>query len=156
MPRIILLGLLCTATVLLSPRVPAQDAAAPQGIAELDKALADAKEGTSEARQRLAVKRVVRDAEKLLEPLAGSPDRFPVLEFLFRARKQLITLDDDAGQRKALLDTCRELVKAPDQFADLRLEADLLLSRTPVTKEKSASFPGTDGTMLSKAQKTGQ
>ena len=72
MPRIILLGLLCTATVLLSPRVPAQDAAAPQGIAGLDKALADAKEGTSEARQRLAVKRVVRDAEKLLEPLADS------------------------------------------------------------------------------------
>jgi hypothetical protein len=135
MPRIILLGLLCTATVLLSPRVPAQDAAAPQGIAELDKALADAKEGTSEARQRLAVKRVVRDAEKLLEPLAGSPDRFPVLEFLFRARKQLITLDDDAGQRKALLDTCRELVKAPDQFADLRLEADLLLSQAEIARQ---------------------
>jgi hypothetical protein len=135
MPRAILLGLLCTATVLLSPKAPAQDAAAPQGIAQLDKALADAKKGTSEARQRLAVKRVVRDAEKLLEPLAGSPDRFPVLEFLFRARKQLIALDDDAGQRKALLDTCRELVKAPDQFADLRLEADLLLSQAEVARQ---------------------
>jgi tetratricopeptide (TPR) repeat protein len=135
MPRTILLGLLCASTALLSPKALAQDAAAPPSVAELDKALAAAKEGTSEARQRLAVKRVVRDAEKLLEPLAGSPERFPVLEFLFRARKQLIALDDDADQRKALLDTCRELVKAPDEFADLRLEADLLLSQAEIAKQ---------------------
>ena len=135
MPRTILLGLLCTSTALLAPKALAQDAAAPQSVAELDKALTAAKEGTSEARQRLAVKRVVRDAEKMLEPLAASPDRFPLLEFLFRARKQLIALDDDADQRKALLDTCRELVKAPDEFADLRLEADLLLSQAEIAKQ---------------------
>lgn len=135
MPRTILLGLLCASTALLSPKAHAQDAAAPPSVAELEKALAAAKEGTSEARQRLAVKRVVRDAEKLLEPLAASPDRFPVLEFLFRARKQLIALDDDADQRKALLDTCRELVKAPDEFADLRIEADLLLSQAEIAKQ---------------------
>lgn len=135
MPRTILLGLLCASTALLSPKALAQDAAAPQGVAELDKALAAAKEGTSDARQRLAVKRVVRDAEKLLETLAGKPERFPVLEFLFRARKQLVALDDDADQRKALLDTCRELVKAPDEFADLRIEADLLLSQAEIAKQ---------------------
>lgn len=135
MPRIILLGLLCSATTLISPKALAQEAAAPQKIAELDKALTAAKEGTSDARKRLAVKRVVRDAEKMLVALADSPDRFPILEFLFRARKQLITLDDDADQRKALLDTCRELVKAPDKYADLRLEADLLLSQAEIAKQ---------------------
>lgn len=71
----------------------------------------------------------------MLVALADSPDRFPILEFLFRARKQLITLDDDADQRKALLDTCRELVKAPDKYADLRLEADLLLSQAEIAKQ---------------------
>jgi hypothetical protein len=135
MPRIILLGLLCSATALFSPKALAQEAAAPQSIAELDKALTAAKDGTSDARKRLAVKRVVRDAEKMLEPLGDSPDRFPILEFLFRARKQLIALDDDADQRKALLDTCRELVKAPDKYADLRLEADLLLSQAEIAKQ---------------------
>lgn len=135
MPRIILLGLLCSATALFSPKALAQEADAPQNIAELDKALTAAKEGTSDARKRLAVKRVVRDAEKMLVALADSPDRFPILEFLFRARKQLITLDDDADQRKALLDTCRELVKAPDKYADLRLEADLLLSQAEIAKQ---------------------
>lgn len=135
MPRIILLGLLCSATTLISPKALAQEAAAPQNIAELDKALTAAKEGTSDARKRLAVKRVVRDAEKMAETLGESPDRFPILEFLFRARKQLIALDDDADQRKALLDTCRELVKAPDKYADLRLEADLLLSQAEIAKQ---------------------
>lgn len=135
MPRIILLGLLCSATALFPPNALAQEAAAPQSIAELDKALTAAKEGTSDARKRLAVKRVVRDAEKMAETLGESPDRFPVLEFLFRARKQLIALDDDAEQRKALLDTCRELVKAPDKYADLRLEADLLLSQAEIAKQ---------------------
>jgi tetratricopeptide (TPR) repeat protein len=135
LPRIILLGLLCSATILFSLKALAQEAAAPQSIAELDKALTAAKEGTSDARKRLAVKRVVRDAEKSLEPLADSPDRFPILEFLFRARKQLIALDDDADQRKALLDTCRDLVKAPDKYADLRLEADLLLSQAEIAKQ---------------------
>jgi hypothetical protein len=111
-------------------------AASPQEtVAEFDKALSAAKDGTSEARQRLAVKRVIRDAEQLLETLGDSPDRFPVLEFLFRARQQLIALDKDAEHRKALLDTCRELVKAPDEFAELRLGADLLLSQAEIAKQ---------------------
>jgi len=112
----------------------AEAAVSKQTIAELDKALMTAKEGSSEARQRLAIRRVIRDAEKLADSDANSPSRFLALEFLFRAYQQLIALDDDSAHRKALLDTARELIKAPDEFAGLRLEADLLLSQADLAK----------------------
>ena len=124
---------------LFAPPAGAQDApsTAPNTapIAELDQALAAASEATSAARQRLAVRRVIRDAEELLAPLAGSPDRFPVLEFLFRARQRLVALDDDSQHREALLETARELVKAPDEYAALRIEADLLLSQAELARQ---------------------
>lgn len=116
----------------------AQEAVAPiskDTIAELDKALVLSKEGSSEARQRLAMRRVIRDAEKLVESHADSPDRFLALEFIFRAYQQLIAVDDDTEHRKALLETARQLVKAPDEHAELRLEADLLLSQADLAKQ---------------------
>jgi hypothetical protein len=128
--------------VVLSASTSAQDAGAARSretIAEFEKALTAAKDGTSDARQRLAVRRVIRDAEQLLESLADSPDRYLVLEFLFRARQQLITLDDDSEHRKALLETCRELVKAPDELAELRLQADLLLSQAEIAKKGAST-----------------
>lgn len=114
-------------------------AASPESVAALESALRAAKDAASEARQRLAVKRVIRDAESLLESLADSPDRFVVLELLFRARQRLITLDDDSDNRKALLATCRELIKAPDDLAEHRLAADLLLSQAEITKQGASS-----------------
>jgi len=134
--RTLSLGALCLAVFgNLVPGANAQDAISKEAIAELDKALVTAKEGSSEARQRLAVKRVIRDAEKLAETHAESPGRFLALEFSFRAYQQLIALDDDAGNRKALLDTARELAKAPEELAELRLEADLLLSQADLAKQ---------------------
>jgi len=138
-PRALLLGLLgMTAFGLLVPMATAQEAApavSSEVTAAFEKALEAAKEGSSEARQRLAVRRVIRDAEQSLASPANSPSRFLILEFLFRARQQLIALDKDAEHRKALLETCRELVKAPDEFAGLRLEADLLLSQADLAKQ---------------------
>ena len=104
-------------------------------VSALETALVAAAEASSPARQRLAMRRVIRDAEAVLAPLAGSPDRFPVLEFLFRARQRLVALDDDTQHRMALLETARELVKAPDEHAGLRLEADLLLSQAELAKQ---------------------
>jgi hypothetical protein len=133
------LGILCLAAFgTLAPKLAAQGttpAASKETIAELDKALASTKEGSSEARQRLAVRRVIRDAQEKLASSADSPGRFLILEFLFRARQQLIALDDDSAHRKALLETCRELVKAPDELAELRLEADLLVTQADLAKQ---------------------
>lgn len=138
-PRALLSGFLAFAAFgLLGSKAIAQEAApaaSKEVIAEFEKALAAAKDGSSEARHRLAVKRVIRDAEESLASHANSPSRFLILEFIFRARQQLIALDGAAEHRKALLETCRELVKAPDEFAELRLEADLLLSQADLAKQ---------------------
>lgn len=122
---------------LAMPQLSAQEAAPPiskQTIAEFDKAMEATADGASEARQRLAVRRVIRDAEQMVETHKDDPSRFLGLEFLFRAYQRLIAMDEDAEHRKALLEICRELVKAPDDLADLRLEADLLLNQADLAK----------------------
>lgn len=134
-----ILGCLMTGLTCLQMMTPvaAQDAAsAPPGtISGLNKALEEARGAESEVRQRLSVRRVIRDAEGMLTARAEDPARFELLEFLFRARQQLVALDKDPEHRKALLETARELVKAPDTQAELRLEADLLLSQSEVARQ---------------------
>lgn len=122
---------------LSSPRLVAESAVPV--TAELEQALNEAGEADSEARQRLAVRRVIRDAGKELEALGDKPQRWTVLEFIFRAQQQLIELDKDAKHRQDLIETCRELVNAPDQFAELRMEADLLLSQTEQAQKGASS-----------------
>ena len=132
-------GVLCLVLAgLLAPKLIAQDAAAAiskETIAELDKGLNEARSGSSEARQRLAMRRVISSAEDMVAAHANDTSRFLALEFLFRAYQKLIPLDKDAENRKALLDICHELVKAPDELAELRLEADLLLSQADLAKQ---------------------
>jgi tetratricopeptide (TPR) repeat protein len=123
----------CAAAV-MSP-IYAQDAITKETITGLEKALEETREGSSEARQRLAVRRVIRDAEELVAANQNDKSRFLALEFLFRARQQLIALDKDTKHRDELLETCRELLKAPDDLAELRLEADLLLSQAELAKK---------------------
>jgi len=129
---------LLAATVLLftsaTPPASAQDTPASP-LAALNQALAAAREATSPARQRLAVRRVIRDAQQLVETKKDSPERFPILEFLFRAQQQLVALDDNSEHRMALLEICRELVKAPDDMAALRVDADLLLSQADLARQ---------------------
>lgn len=108
-------------------------------FAELEKSLQTAKEGSSEARQRLALRRVIRDADKQIEEIGENPARWPILELTFRARQQLLALDDNKEYRQALIDIGRELAKAPDTFADLRLEADLLISQTEQAKNGASA-----------------
>lgn len=123
---------------LAMPQLSAQEtvpAISKQTIAEFDKAMAATADGGSEARQRLALRRVIRDAEQLVAANKADPSHFLGLEFLFRAHQRLIAMDDDAAHRKTLLEICRELVKAPDDLAELRLEADLLLNQAELAKQ---------------------
>jgi hypothetical protein len=103
-------------------------------VAGFEKVLEAAKSESSEARQRLVIRRVIRDAEELIAKQSQDNSRFPVLELLFHARQQLIGLDKDPKHRADLLETCRELAKAPDEFAGLRAGADLLLSQADLAK----------------------
>ena len=127
------MGVLGAALVFcLDPTAHAREAT---GLGELEEALVSVDAGDSNARQRLAVRRVIRDAGAMLEEAGDAPQRWAVLEFLFRANRRLVALDDDGKHREALLETCRELVKAPDEFAALRMEADLLLSQVEQAKK---------------------
>ncbi|HEX5790535.1 MAG TPA: hypothetical protein VFY13_05245 [Luteolibacter sp.] len=140
--RMVCFALCCFAGLLVStPGIRAQDAqpAVKETLAGLEKALAATKDESSEVRQRLAVRRVIRDAEQLVAAHAQDDARYPALEFLFRARQQLVSLDKDAKHRAALLETCRDLAKAPDEFAALRLEADLLLSQADLAKQGASN-----------------
>ncbi len=120
--------------MLLDPGLHAREIPASE-IQAVEKALAAAKrEEGSEARKRLAVKRVVRDAQELLEAHADAHNRFAVLGILFGAHQQLFGLDNSARNREAVLETAQALLKAPDDFAGERLEADLLITQTDLAR----------------------
>jgi tetratricopeptide (TPR) repeat protein len=113
-----------------------QAAAIPEAaIAELDSALTATKGESSPARQRLALKRVLRDGEKLIEGHPDAANRFEILSILFRGQQALYALDDSPRNREAVLDVAGQLAKAPDDYAALRLDADLLISQAEATRE---------------------
>ena len=117
----------------------AQEAAAPPAgisearIAALQKDLAEAGEATSSAGKRRAYKNIVRDGEALLEGAPAAPKRWQVLAIMLNGQKRLFGMENTAPNREALLETCTKLAKAPDEYAQLRLEADLLLSENALS-----------------------
>jgi hypothetical protein len=111
----------------------AEPAAPPSGIPEakiaaLQTELADAGVATSTLRKRRAYKSVARHGEDLLETSLAAAKRWSVLGIVFQARTRLLGLDNSDRNREALLEICAKLAEAPDEHAELRLEADLLLS----------------------------
>jgi len=77
---------------------------------------------------RRACKSVARQASALIEASPEAPNRYAVLGVLFQSQKRLISLENTERTRALLFETCNRLLKAPDEYAELRLEADLLLS----------------------------
>ena len=106
---------------------------ADKEIAALQAELAEAGKASLATAKRRACKGVIRDGEALIEANPTDPNRFRVLGIVFRARQQLFALESDDRNRKALLETSRELAKAPDEHAEMRLEADLLLSEAELS-----------------------
>ncbi len=115
-------------------------AAQPAPIAEseivaLEAALEPGKRAASSARRGLSVRRVIRAGDALLSAHPEAPNRFLALSVLFRGRQELVELDNSARNREALLDTCRLLAGAPDEYAAIRLDADLLISQTMLARQ---------------------
>ena len=96
-------------------------------IASLKKELVEAADASSSTRMRRAYKSVVRDGEKLLKSSPAAPNRYRVLDIVFQSQKRLLAQEKSDENRDALLETCTRLAESPDEFADLRLESDLLL-----------------------------
>ena len=103
-------------------------------IASLKKELSEAVDAASPTRMRRAYKSVVRDAEKLLKSFPSAPNRYQVLGIVFQSQKRLLAQEKSERNLNDLLETCKKLASAPDKYAALRLEADLMLSE----KELSA------------------
>ena len=123
----------CAAVVLLAwgGLLAADDPAAGiprREIAALQEELAEAGEVSSSIRKRRAYKNIVRDGEELIEASPAAPDRWRVLEIMFQGQKRLLALEDSDRNRDALFETSRRLAEAPDELANLRLEAEMLLS----------------------------
>ena len=83
----------------------------------------------------------------MLDAHQAAPNRFEVLGFLFRARRDLLEWENSPENREAFLKTCRLLAEAPDEYAALRLDADLLLSQTELARQ------GVDAATRAKALK---
>jgi len=107
---------------------PASEDIPPGKIAALQEELAEVSKASSSIRKRRACKSVIRDGEALLETSLNAPNRFRVLAIVLESQKKLLGLDNSERNREALLETCEKLARAPDEHAEFRLEADLLLS----------------------------
>jgi hypothetical protein len=126
------------------PCVAQQTTTSPSALSEasidtLQKKLTDAGLATTTVRKRRAYKNVARNGANLLETSPADPNRWRVLEVIFQARKHLLGLENSERNLKALLETCAKLTEAPDKHAELRLEADLLLSEKALS-DKGATL----------------
>jgi hypothetical protein len=113
-------------------------------VSALDSKLAEAGNSASTARKKLAVRRVIKECEDLLEKHATTPNRFEVLEVLFRSQQMLVTLDNSTLNRRDFLATAQKLAAAPNEYAALRLEADLLLTQAEAARKGGDSHARSD------------
>ena len=120
----------------LSPadRSPADRISADR-ISALQTQLEEATQSKSSARQKLALRRVIRACDEVLESNKNASNRFEMLGVLFSSQQKLIGLDNSALNRRSFLETCRQLVTAPNEYAALRLDADLLISQAELAQQ---------------------
>ncbi|MBT4796915.1 MAG: hypothetical protein HON81_01215 [Verrucomicrobia bacterium] len=104
-------------------------------IAALQEELGEVSQARSSTRKRRACKAVIREGEAILRASPSAPNRFRVLAIVLETKKKLLGLENSEGNREALFKTCEDLVRAPDDYAEFRLEADLILSERDLALE---------------------
>jgi hypothetical protein len=137
----IAIALLALSAVAAPASASAQDALParipPARITALEQELEQGMPQASAVKVRMAFKGVARQASALLEASPEAPNRYAVLAVLFQCQKKLLWLERTERNRKALIETCTSLSKAPDEYAELRLEADLLLSERDLAEAEA-------------------
>ena len=106
-------------------------------IMALQKELASPSGSTVAARRTM--KNIVRKTSALLQEAPEAPNRFAVLGIMFQAQKTLLAQANTERNGEALFSICEELAKAPDEYIEIRLEADLLLSERELS-DKDATL----------------
>ena len=97
-------------------------------IAALQKDLDGIKTQTSAAKKRRTCKTIVRSGNSLIEASPTAPNRFEILSIMFQSQKLLLGMDNSDRNRTSLFEISGKLAKAPDTYATLRLDAELLFS----------------------------
>jgi hypothetical protein len=133
-----LLALAC-ANIAALPAMGQDQPAANDQIVGLNAKLEKANSSASAARKKLALRRVIREIETLLKKNETSPSRFEILHVLFRSQQMLVSVDDSAANRKSFLATCEMLAAAPNEYAALRLDADILLTQAKSARKGADS-----------------
>ncbi|MEO0476673.1 MAG: hypothetical protein AAF085_12000 [Planctomycetota bacterium] len=128
----LMLAVLC---LLALPAVAEEQPIPADEITAFRAQLDEAKASTSPARKKLGIRRVIRASEGLLEKQPAAPNRFEVLGVLYASQQEQLKLDGSATNRRAFLETCRALAQAPDEYAALRLDADLLLYQAELAQQ---------------------
>jgi len=107
-------------------------------IASLQAELVEQSKETSSTSKRRACKSIVRHGEGLIDDFPNAPNRFRILAIMLDSQKRLLRLENTERNRDDIFETCSKLAEAPDEYAEFRLEADLLLS------ERDLSLKGAD------------
>jgi len=94
---------------------------------------------TSATKKRRACKSTIRKGNSLVEANPTAPNRFEVLAIVLQSQRRLLTLDNSEKNRDSFFETCAKIIEAPDSYAKLRLQADLILSEKKLS-EKNANF----------------
>jgi hypothetical protein len=143
---IVALIVLASAGVWSLPAMGQEQAGSISGdkIAALDIKRAEASKAASSARKKLAIRRVIREGEALIKKHSSAPNRYEVLSILFRSQQALVSLDKSAINRKAFLATCKKLAAAPNEYAAIRLDADLLVTQAESARKGADSHARSD------------
>jgi hypothetical protein len=127
---------LVTASLCVVPTVAQEDARISlTEIAALQAKLDTTAKASSSARKKLELNRVLREGQALLAAHKTTPNRYEVLGILFRAQQALLGLENSTTNRTGLLAISRQLASAPNKYAAIRLDADLLLSQVEQAKK---------------------
>ena len=92
---------------------------------------------TSATKKRRACKSTIRKGNSLIEAAPSAPNRFRVLAIILQSQRRLLALDNSEKNRDSLFETCSKIVQAPDSYAKLRLEADLILSEKKLSAKNA-------------------
>lgn len=96
-------------------------------------------DGRLSVEDRRTLKNTVRKGQELIENYPDAPNRFRVMAAVFQCQKMHLALENTEINRKAVFETCERMAKAPDEYAVVRLDADLLLSEKEMS-EKNANM----------------
>lgn len=120
------------------------DAIPDAAITGLDAKLAEVGKTASAARKKLAIRRMIREVEALIKKHPSATNRYEALSILFRSQQALVSLDNSTTNRKALLAIGEKLAAAPNEYAELRLDADLLLTQSNAARKGADSHARAD------------